>query len=269
MLERRAADLQTQLAEPLLKATGWRLQVCPELTSTSDWLWQQPLDSQWANQVVIALQQTAGRGQRGKVWQSPLGGLYLSVALCPQIPATEGARLLFGSACGVAQALNQRGVPVRLKWPNDLLLEGRKLGGLLPETRLRGGQIQATVVGLGLNLANPVPQTGINLSQVDVALAAAVAELSLAMLTGLADALSRWLDLERSWTDLLPEYRHWLDSLGQAVKLADGQRAVVRDVLPNGHLLLRTEGGVWQEVAAGEIQLGYAAVGLAGAGAQS
>jgi biotin-(acetyl-CoA carboxylase) ligase len=125
------------------------------------------------------------------------------------------------------------------------------------------------VIGLGLNLANSVPETGINLSQVDATLAEALAALSLAILQGLADALSNWLDLDRSWTDLLPEYRRWLDSLGQSVKLPDGQGAEVLDVLPNGNLLLRSEAGSWQEAAAGEIQLGYAAVGLDGAGTPS
>jgi BirA family biotin operon repressor/biotin-[acetyl-CoA-carboxylase] ligase len=113
--------------------------------------------------VVIAAQQTAGRGQWGRQWQSHPGGLYLSLALAPNLAASQSAQLTLCSAWGIASALRSYGIPVFLKWPNDLILLGRKLGGILTETHVQQGQITKAVVGVGINWSNSVPESGINL----------------------------------------------------------------------------------------------------------
>ncbi len=101
-------------------------------------------------QAVIALIQTQGRGRAGRAWASQAGNLHLSLAWhYPQLPANWSALSL---ACGVALAEQLQGwqVPCHLKWPNDLLVHGAKLGGLLLESRVQG--TAATVVlGVGLN----------------------------------------------------------------------------------------------------------------------
>ncbi len=97
-------------------------------------------------------------------------------------------------------------LPIQLKWPNDLLLHGRKLGGILTETRLRQGQITTAVIGVGLNWTNPVPETGINLKSV-LADQSAPAIHSLEMLAaialqGLESGYQQW----QSGKNLLPDY---------------------------------------------------------------
>lgn len=114
-------------------------------------------------QIAIATQQTAGRGQWGRQWLSPQGGLYLSVALAPQIQATQAPMLTFATAWGIATALRRYQVPVSLKWPNDLILQSCKLGGIKTETRIKQQQIAQAIVGVGINWNNPVPENGINL----------------------------------------------------------------------------------------------------------
>jgi BirA family transcriptional regulator, biotin operon repressor / biotin---[acetyl-CoA-carboxylase] ligase len=113
--------------------------------------------------VVIATQQTAGRGQWGRQWISPTGGLYLSVAIAPTIDATASYQLTLASAWGIADQLRQCGVNVGIKWPNDLVLNNRKLGGILTETKVSNGQITQAVIGVGINWTNSVPEIGINL----------------------------------------------------------------------------------------------------------
>lgn len=122
--------------------------------------------------IVIALSQTAGRGQWGRQWQSERGGLYLSVGMRGAVPVANAAELTLCSAWGLAIALRtiparlsgvEVGIPVQLKWLNDLVLEGRKLGGILTETRIQQRQITQAVIGVGLNWTNPVPETGIHL----------------------------------------------------------------------------------------------------------
>jgi BirA family biotin operon repressor/biotin-[acetyl-CoA-carboxylase] ligase len=122
--------------------------------------------------VVIARLQTAGRGQRGRSWQSEAGGLYLSVGLEPTCAAECAPQLTIAVAWGIATALRslpsrlsatETLIPVQIKWLNDLVLEGYKLGGILTETRVQGSTVTKAVVGVGINWCNPVPETGVNL----------------------------------------------------------------------------------------------------------
>ncbi|MFG3816640.1 biotin--[acetyl-CoA-carboxylase] ligase [Limnothrix redekei] len=142
-----------------------RLQVLAETGSTNQVAWELAQAGAQPGTIVIALQQSAGRGQWGRQWSSPLGGLYLSRYFAPQLLPEDGAQLTLAAAWGLGQTLRDRGVPVALKWPNDLVVRGRKWGGLLTETRLVGGKIARAVTGLGLNWANPVPETGINATE--------------------------------------------------------------------------------------------------------
>ena len=133
------------------------------LPSTNQTLWQLINQGATIPTLVIAERQTAGKGQWGRFWQSEPGGLYLSVALAPHLPASDFAQLTMCSAWGIATALRSYNLPVLLKWPNDLLLAGRKLGGILTETRVQQGQINKAVVGVGINWSNHIPESGINL----------------------------------------------------------------------------------------------------------
>ncbi|WP_338461625.1 biotin--[acetyl-CoA-carboxylase] ligase [Synechococcus elongatus IITB7] len=199
--------------------------------STNAQLWQQ-VDRH--DQVLIAAQQRAGRGQQGRSWLSPLGGLYLSLGLSVDLPATESARLMFGSAWGVAQSLRSQ-VPVQLKWPNDLVLCDRKLGGILVETRLQGDRLREAVIGLGLNWNNPVPETGIALSRVTTAWAD-LPDLAIAVLQGLQAGLDRWLVAE--WETLLPQYNQWLYRRGDRFEW-EQQTMTLIGIDPSGGLRLR------------------------------
>jgi BirA family biotin operon repressor/biotin-[acetyl-CoA-carboxylase] ligase len=104
--------------------------------------------------AVIAEQQTAGRGSRGRTWSSPRGGLWVSVLARPASAGLELVSLRSGLA--VADALEAFGVggELRLKWPNDLMLGDRKAGGILCEARWQGTALAWVVIGLGLNVAN-------------------------------------------------------------------------------------------------------------------
>jgi len=133
------------------------VQVFETLPSTNQTLWQLIDQGAPGGTVVVARQQTAGRGQWGREWQSSLGGLYLSIALNVNLAAEDAAQLTMGSAWGIATALRGLGIPVEIKWPNDLILMGKKLGGILTETRVQQGKIVKAVVGVGINWDNLVP----------------------------------------------------------------------------------------------------------------
>jgi BirA family biotin operon repressor/biotin-[acetyl-CoA-carboxylase] ligase len=108
--------------------------------------------------AVVAREQTAGRGRRGHTWHSPAGGLWLSWLCRPVTPlAAEVLSIRVGLI--VAGVLDQLGEvpPVRLKWPNDVLIGGRKAAGILCEARWQGVALAWIAVGIGLNVSNPLP----------------------------------------------------------------------------------------------------------------
>jgi BirA family biotin operon repressor/biotin-[acetyl-CoA-carboxylase] ligase len=162
--------------EPLTP-TGWQLRQLPVCGSSEDeldaWLAELGPDAQTALQgsslAVVAQQQLQGRGQRGRTWQSPPGGLWLSAAMAWPAGTTSvggGAPLTLAAAVGLALQLETLGLAPRIKWPNDLLLEGRKLAGLLARLRLAGERVRWAQVGVGLNGTNPVPAGAIGLAAV-------------------------------------------------------------------------------------------------------
>ncbi|MEB3265661.1 MAG: biotin--[acetyl-CoA-carboxylase] ligase [Cyanobacteriota bacterium] len=119
---------------------------------------------------VLAGRQRFGQGQRGRHWQSPAGGVWLSAALPWPVDATAAAAPGLAAALALAHELRDLGVPVRLKWPNDLVVlddhdQPHKLAGLLPRLRLRGSRVRWARLGLGLNGCNPVPAGAIALAE--------------------------------------------------------------------------------------------------------
>lgn len=109
--------------------------------------------------AVIASEQTAGRGTRGRYWHSGRGGLWMSLVLRPQTPVSlETLSIRVGLALADTLEVLVPKLPlIHLKWPNDLVVRGRKLGGVLAEARWQGEQLSWVVAGIGLNVANPIP----------------------------------------------------------------------------------------------------------------
>jgi BirA family transcriptional regulator, biotin operon repressor / biotin---[acetyl-CoA-carboxylase] ligase len=103
--------------------------------------------------AVRAEEQTAGKGRSGRGWHSPPGNLYLSVLLRPPLDASRLSRLPLLASLALLRALRRPGVPFALKWPNDLLLDGRKAAGVLLEARTQGEETLYVVVGVGVNFA--------------------------------------------------------------------------------------------------------------------
>ena len=115
--------------------------------------------------AVVAAHQRFGHGQRGRPWDSPVGGLWLSAAMPWPTALADSASLSLAVAVGLALQLEALGVVAQLKWPNDVLVGGRKLAGILPRLRLRGAQVRWAQVGLGLNGINRPPSGAISLAQ--------------------------------------------------------------------------------------------------------
>ena len=210
--------------------------------------------------VVIADEQTAGRGRRGRTWQSPPGrNLYLSVALVPALPAVDAWQLGLATALAVAGACESV-APVALKWPNDVIAagNGRKVGGLLIETIVEADRLRGAVLGIGIN---------VNWRRSDMPAELREQATSLADLRGasvnreellgrLLDALETEVAAVESGTSPLERYRARCSTLGATVEVetADGLvsgQAV--DLDASGALVVEDGDGRRHVVSGGEV----------------
>jgi BirA family biotin operon repressor/biotin-[acetyl-CoA-carboxylase] ligase len=138
-------------------AIAWRLEAHGELPSTSDVCRARAEAGEPAGLAVLARRQVAGRGRDGRAWESPVGNLSLSVLLRPRLALGEAGAWSLLSGVALAGALAAHlppAAPIALKWPNDVLLGGAKLAGILIECAAdMAGGLEWLVVGMGANLA--------------------------------------------------------------------------------------------------------------------
>ena len=133
---------------------GWRLEIYPELGSTSDEIVQRAKAGEPAGLAVLALRQTAGRGSRGRAWSAPEGNLNLSILLRPALPAAQAGLFALISGIAVVEALEMLGAEnLILKWPNDVLCGGAKLAGILIDATPGETGLDWLAIGIGVNLA--------------------------------------------------------------------------------------------------------------------
>lgn len=134
----------------------WDLRAFDTIDSTSDEIRRQAEAGAAEGLAVMAAQQTAGRGRRGRAWESPPGNLFLSLLLRPKVTPGQAATLSFLTNVAVAEAVDlaMPGLPITNKWPNDLLISGAKISGILLESRTRpDATLDWVAVGIGVNLA--------------------------------------------------------------------------------------------------------------------
>lgn len=102
--------------------------------------------------IIVTDHQTSGKGRQGKSWFSAPGkGLAFSIILTPQTPLSQSGLLSLAAGISVAQAIEQFGLELTLKWPNDILLNGKKCGGILVESKVQSDVLAYAVIGIGIN----------------------------------------------------------------------------------------------------------------------
>ncbi len=214
--------------------------------------------------VIIADAQTAGRGREDRRWESPPGtGLYLSAITRPSLPLAQVPPMTLAIGIGVCDAARQLGAAAELKWPNDVLVRGKKLAGVLVEAQSQGPRLDAVVIGIGMNLADDPPP------------AVAATATSLAQATALH--YENPLALRDHVVEiLLGHVQHWLDrysAAGLAViidawqaRMAPGLAAratiggeqlvgTVAGLDGDGALLLRDRVGALHRVRSGDVEV--------------
>lgn len=133
----------------------WKIHTYASLPSTQDYVRELSEEGQPEGLVIQALTQVRGRGRHGRDWNSPMGNLYMSFLLRPDCPAHQGGQISFVTALALSAAMDEflaPGCAKRLKWPNDILIDGKKVAGILLESDLKDDRIDGLVVGIGVNI---------------------------------------------------------------------------------------------------------------------
>ncbi len=237
------------------------------LPSTADLIRARAGAGEAAGLAVLALRQTQGRGSRGREWVAPEGNLNLSILLRPAIPAAQAGRFALLAGVAVAETVDEF-LPgpshARLKWPNDVLLDGAKLAGILIDAAIGGAKetgaaIDWLAIGMGANLAAAPEIPGrptVALSRHTVP--PSPEKFASSLLAHLAD----WLERDdQGGAALIEAWRARAHLHGETLRIALGADIVTGaydGITPDGNLLLRTEGGP-RSLATGEILLGTGA----------
>lgn len=237
----------------------FRLERFDELDSTNEELKRRAAAGAAAGTLVWARSQSAGRGRRGRRWTSPPGNLYMSILLRPECGAGAAAQLGFAAALAVGEAvapLLPASAGLAYKWPNDVLVGGRKISGILLESQAAGeGRLDWVVVGIGVNLAS-FPETSDYPATSLVAAGARPVSLE-ALLKAVAGRFLVWYE---RWLaeGFAPLRRAWLArayGVGERirVRLADGESTGRFAGLDEEGALLLEDGPTRRRIAAGDV----------------
>ncbi|MCJ7514485.1 MAG: biotin--[acetyl-CoA-carboxylase] ligase [Dehalococcoidia bacterium] len=206
--------------------------------------------------VVIAGTQTAGKGRIGRTWLSPEGSLAMSIILKP--PLKNLPQLVMIASLAVVRAIKQvAGLEAHIKWPNDVMIKGKKVCGILIENEVKGGEVNFADIGIGINVNfNPLDlpeiadiatslsyEAGMEISYIELA-ATLLSELEQLYLESQAGA---------------PVHKEWqenMETLGKLIKVNTGktvEQGIAEIVTENGNLLLRRADGSLAEIVAGDV----------------
>jgi len=254
-----------RLAE-LLRARGreWPapIECFEEVGSTNEVLKLRARDAwpEWT--VALAERQTEGRGRHGRAWISAPGNLHLSVLIRPALPAGAASVLPLAAGLAVCQAVAEGGVAAELKWPNDVLVHGRKLAGVLVESASGSRGIESAVVGVGVNVgvvpAELAPDEAERITSIAAQTGAkadilVVAAAVLVRLRVCYDALAKGgpAAVVQGWL------RHAVPWWGRGVEVrSEGRKlsGIARGVDARGALLLEDASGFVFPVLSGEVR---------------
>lgn len=211
--------------------------------------------------LVIAEEQTAGRGRLGRRWYAPAGSaLLLSLVLRPELAPAQAQRATMLCSLGALEAIEAvAGVTARVKWPNDIVIEGRKLGGILTELVAEGRSLRHVVVGMGINVnldTSLLPEVMVPATSLMTEAHRMISRTEL--LCGLLEGIERRYEALASGWSPHEEWRAHLVTLGTAVRVGtpgeilEGEAV---DVDPDGALIVRDLAGQHHHVLAGDVTL--------------
>lgn len=206
--------------------------------------------------VVIADEQTSGRGRQGRAWLSPKGSLAISIILRPSLNSLP--QLVMIASLAVVRAVRKvAGLEAQIKWPNDVLIKGKKVCGILIESEVKGDRVNAAIIGIGINI-NLDPSAFPEISTLATSLSHELGkEIPRDKLTGILLCELEQLYLEaQAGAPVHEEWRAHMETLGKSIQVRTGQsveQGIAEAVTKNGNLILRRADGSFAEILAGDV----------------
>ncbi|MCU0788123.1 MAG: biotin--[acetyl-CoA-carboxylase] ligase [Verrucomicrobia bacterium] len=255
-----ADDLLARMSGSQL--VGRDIQVYKETGSTNDTVETLARDGAAEGMVVFAESQTRGRGRMGRPWLSPPGkGLWFSVLLRPSLRPQETTRLTVAAAVAIRRAIgNLTQLQCGIKWPNDLLLQGRKVAGILTELSAETDRVRYLILGVGIDVNQRASDFPRSLAKVAGSLL--LASGAMVDRAALASEVLRQLNRDYArvcagrFAEVAEEWESACVTLGQTVRIKIGQRLVqgrAEALDADGALLVRTEHGRLDRVTGGDL----------------
>ncbi len=245
------------------KTIGGRIEYHEEVESTNTEALHLAQQGAEEGTVVIAEAQSAGRGRLTRSWESPPSmNLYLSVVLRPEIPAVSASLIPLMVGVAVADVISQY-CPgqVRLKWPNDVLIEGKKICGILTEMRTKADRVAFIIAGLGVNLnmqklhfPRELRETATSL-RIETAMDIDRVDFAVRLFETLGNGYRIFLNGGQD--HIRERWLKYADIIGKRIEVVfrnDTQRGTVTGLDENGALLLQGETGM-QQVLAGDVYI--------------
>ena len=252
--------------QPLLKKNHEGSLLCfPSISSTNDHAKSLSVSDKSQNYYLAAEEQSAGRGRRGRSFYSPPGmGLYLTGLYFPEVPPTRASRFTAYAAVAVCRAVEALcAITPDIKWPNDILWQGKKLCGILTEMALEGesGAIQYLICGMGINVSQAAEDFPEDIRETAASLKMAAGgaprrdSLCAALINEMDEAYRAFLTEDPAW---LRYFESHCITLGKPVNILTGNQktpAFAEGISSDFGLQVRYEDGSRETVYAGEVSL--------------
>lgn len=234
----------------------WKIIRLTEVSSTNDYA-REIAEEVPEGTVVVAKRQTSGRGRKGRKWASPEGGLWMTAILKPRSSPEHITKLVFVGALAVVDTLARYGIPAEIKWPNDVLVGGKKIAGILTECKLNS----FALLGIGLNVNNEIPE---ELKEQAISMAELVGKVSIEeVLQALLRSISYWYSLFKNGMHekILQAVRLKSSVIGRNVVIIEDGEVVLEGkaigIDESGSLLIDRSGHI-ERVVYGDVSLRFA-----------
>jgi len=231
------------------------------LDSTNDTAYKLAEDGAKEGTVVIAEKQKKGKGRQGRTWISPKGGIYLSCIIRPDIEPREVAKITLVSALAVCISIRKAAnVPAMIKWPNDIIIDGKKVCGILTEMKAEQDKVDFLIVGIGINVDNPaslLPKGATTLLEESDN---SISKVELAK--GILENLEHYIGIfkKEGFKVIRDEWRDLSETIGRHVKVQCHEGKIegqALDVDADGALVIRLDSGFHKRILSGDVLIAH------------
>ena len=252
-------DLTTSVRTQLnTKFIGHNLYYYPKLTSTMDIAKKKAQEGANEGTVVIAGEQTSGRGRLGRTWLSPQGNLALSVILKPSLDKVH--QLIMVTSLAVVRAIKKvADIEAEIKWPNDVLIGGKKVCGILIETEVQRDKVLFATIGIGINInRDPLATPEISSTATSLTSESGKEIQKDKVVVALLSEIEQLYLESQAGTSIYKEWKQHMGTIGQWIQVKAGEsikRGQAETVTEGGNLILRDANGNITEILVGDVTI--------------